>query len=214
MTASNQPYDADYFLNGVSKGVSNYTDYRWLQEPTMNLAQRLIEAMGISGGDSLIDIGCARGYLVKALRRCRVNAFGYDISDWAIENCDPDVKGYVTTAAPRGESQWDHVVSKDVQEHLDPSELHESLARISRLAVKSAMVIVPLAGGNSFYVRAEDNFDKTHRIIWPLEKWMDAMWDAMDQNKWTLQGSWHIPGLKPTSLSHPKSCGFITLRRV
>lgn len=206
------PYDADYFLRGQETGISNYTDYRWLEEPTMALAERVVEVMGIKRNESFLDYGCARGYLVKALRRDGFNAYGYDISQWAIENCDPAVKDYVSLAPPK--DRWDHIWMKDVAEHMEPGEFEYAVGKLAELTEKSMMIIVPLADwGGDAYVRKEDNLDKTHIIRWSLETWMAAVFNRVSE-KFIVTGSWHIPGLKPTSLSCPYSCGFITLRRV
>jgi len=216
------PYTEDYYLRGKQAGISNYENYRWLEEPTMALARRVLEVMEISQpmGMTFLDYGCARGYLVKALRRLGLGATGCDISQWAIENCDPEVVGYV--AKEPAFKHYDHIWCKDVAEHMEPHELSRILDWMLKAAQKSILFIVPLARGggqfnldNGWYVRDEDNQDKTHVIRWTLEQWMEFMWGCgIGGNEWQLQGSWHVPGLKPTSLSHPKSCGFITLRRI
>lgn len=208
------PYDADYFLNGVATGKSNYVNYSWQEGPTMALAKRVIEVMGIRPGDTFLDYGCARGYLVKALRRLGIEAFGHDISEWAIQNCDPEVR-HVVSATRFDEMQVDHLWSKDTLEHISESELPFIIERMWEMVDKSVLFIVPLTYPDSDkYVRDEDNFDKTHQIRWALCSWMSVVCDSINDPNATLQGSWHIPGLKPTSLSHPKSCGFITLRRI
>lgn len=183
----------------------------------MALARQVIRVMDIQRQGVFLDFGCARGYLVKALRRLDVAAYGCDISEWAIQNCDPEVKEFVSTRFPV--NYFEHIWLKDVAEHLEPCDLKQVLWEVGKLALKSVMLIVPLEqAGTGKYVREEDNFDKTHKICWTLEKWMDALSDALrgkgNREGFAIQGSWHIPGLKPTSLSHPKSCGFITLRRI
>lgn len=210
------PFNEDYYLNGKKTGVSNYVDYRWLEEPTMALAKRVIEVMDIKPGDTFLDYGAARGYLVKAMRRLGVNAQGYDISEWAVQNCDPEVKGLMSNFHPNAD--FDHIWCKDTAEHMESSVLASTFEWMKKKARKSILFIVPLVKGgtgynidNQWYVREEDNLDKTHIIRWTLERWMEFM--SSDGEEWQLQGSWHIPGLKPASLSCPKSCGFITIRR-
>ena len=48
----------------------------------MSFAEKLIATMGMQPYDSVLDFGCARGYLVKALRKLAIMAYGYDISEW------------------------------------------------------------------------------------------------------------------------------------
>lgn len=209
------PYTEDYYLRGPSAGLSNYVDYRWQEEPTMALAKRIVEVLGIEPGETVLDWGCARGYLVKALRRLSVVAYGYDISEWAIQNCDPEVKDAVFGNTPLLITpKYDHITAKDVLEHLEPIDLMRTSELMLAKANVSILIMVPLTahcGGQ--YVREEDDMDVTHRIRWPLEDWMEFFRRRIPGEEWVLQGSWHIPGLKPTSLSHPKSCGFILLTR-
>lgn len=205
------PFDADYFLRGKECGLSNYSNYSWLGEPTIALAKRLIEVMQIGMGETFLDFGCARGYLVKAMRQLEIEAYGYDISEWAVQNCDPDVKDYVRNSLL---GNRDHVLIKDVAEHIQPYDLADILSALIGTEPKTILIIVPLTkskGGK--YIRYEDGLDATHVIHWPLQDWMSFVQGCIKKDEFTLAGSWHIPGLKPTSLTHLKSCGFIMLKR-
>lgn len=205
-------YDADYFLNGPASGKSNYVSYSWKPELTVPLAKRLIEVMGVLANDTVLDFGCSRGYLVKALRLLDIEAWGYDISEWAVANCDPEVSDRIHTYIQH--DSYDHVWLKDCGEHLEVIELMRVADHLLKTTTKSILVIVPLSeivGGQ--YVRKEDDMDSTHVIRWPLEDWMSFFQKRVGDQPWTVTGSWHIHGLKPTSLSHIKSCGFISLRR-
>lgn len=176
----------------------------------MSFAKALIENLGIKRDESLVDIGCARGYAVKALRRLGVNAVGYDTSEWAINNCDPEVKDYVSTIMP---PQADYVLAKDVFEHVELAQLIVYKQWIYSKCSKAALIIVPLSlAYGERYIRDEDEFDATHLHKWSLNEWMEFFSTNADP-EWIVNGSWHLPGLKQTSLSHPKSCGFVTLRR-
>jgi len=43
---------------------------------------------------TVLDVGCAMGYLVEALREFGVTAYGIDISEYAISQVAEDVKPY------------------------------------------------------------------------------------------------------------------------
>lgn len=206
------PYNEDYYLRGEEKGISNYTDYRWMKDRTMPMAKRLIEVMGVKPGHTFLDIGCALGFTVKALRRLGVDAWGQDISKWAVKNCDPEVSRYVHNEIQH--TEYDHVLMKDLTEHLHPRDLGKLISRVMLLEPQSVLIVVPLSEEiNGPYVRAEDNKDVTHVIRWPLQEWMRFLHQPCNGEDYVLTGSWHIPGLKPTSLSHLGSCGFISIRR-
>lgn len=206
-------YDENYFMRGQETGVSNYTRYEWMHDRTMSYAESLIRYLQISEGSTLMDFGCSRGYTVKALRRLGVNAFGYDISEWAVTNCDPEVIGYVSNSQKILSEEYDYIHLKDCAEHLDIAELRSVSDHLIANTRKAMLVIVPLSYmEGTDYVRKEDNQDATHVIRWPLQIWMDFFQNRAG-TKFTVSGSWNIPGLKPTSFSHLKSCGFVTLQR-
>ncbi len=207
-------FDEDYFLRGPATGKSNYQDYRWLEDRTMAFAVALMKSIGIRPGDTLLDYGTARGFTVKALRRLGVLSFGYDISTWAIENCDLEVIGYVSNSSKILSDEYDYVLCKDCAEHLELPTLRSVADILIANTRKSILVIVPLSFmEGTDYVRKEDNQDSTHIIRWPLQSWMDFFQSRVG-DKFSVSGSWHLPGLKPTSLSHIKSCGFVTLSRI
>lgn len=208
------PYDADYYLNGPATGRSNYDNYRWMPERTLDFAHALIRYLGVSPGETLLDYGTARGYTVKALRILGVNAFGYDISEWAIANCDPAVVDYVSDDTRILSPEYDHVLAKDVFEHMDVPLLRSVADHLLSKTRRSMLVIVPLSFvEGTDYVRQEDNQDATHLIRWPLTSWLDFFQNRAG-HRFTVSGSWHVDGLKPTSFSHLKSCGFLLLERV
>src|SRR3990172_1271214 len=90
----NHEYDEDYFERGVEKHISGYTDYKWKPEYVLPMANWLKQKFG---DVSFIDYGCAKGFLVKALRMLSCDAYGYDISEYAIENSEKEVKAFVGT---------------------------------------------------------------------------------------------------------------------
>ena len=206
-------YDADYYLRGKETGKSNYVDYGWKPDLTLPMVDHLKRVLRIKDGDTVLDFGAARGYLVKALRMRGVNAFGYDSSEWAIENCDEGVKGYVSSTMPEG--RFDHIIAKDVMEHVRAEDLASILVPLVGVMRKSLLIIVPLVGEDGDYMRLEDRSDPSHAIRWDLQGWLNftQRWFG-GMPDMVVTGSWHYPGLKPASSEVPKSCGFIQFTRV
>ena len=214
MDSSQEYYDEDYYLRGKQTGKSSYEAYSWKPDLTLPMADCLKRALRIKDGDSLLDFGCARGYLVKALRMRGVEAYGCDSSQWAIENCDEGVKQWVSLNIP--DMQFDHIIAKDVFEHVHPVELVSILMTLLGRMRKSLLAIVPLtAHNNDPYLRPEDNADPSHVIRWPLHQWLHFIHQHLTLPADVIvTGSWHYPGLKPASSEVPKSCGFIQFTRV
>ncbi len=207
-------YDADYYLNGKATGKSNYENYSWKPDLTLPMADWLKRTLHIKDGDTVLDFGTARGFLVKALRMRGVNAFGCDSSEWAVANCDEGVKGYITREIPEG--RFDHIIAKDVLEHITETDLVGVLKTLIAATRKSLLMIVPLTHHvDGSFLRDEDNADPSHVIMWPLQEWMafvEAF--AKDGDSCIVTGSWHYPGLKPASAEVRHSCGFIQLTKV
>lgn len=206
-------YGEDYFLRGQECGISNYTNYRWMPELTVPMAQRFVRLLEIKPHETVLDWACARGYFVKALRCIGIEAFGYDISEWAIKHCDKAITSYVSTSLDPS-VKYDHICGKDFLEHVPEPEMSGVMRGIFGAFRKNVLLIVPLSrviGGS--YIRPEDNSDVTHVVRWPLETWLDFVQSHVTDDNVSVSGSWHIPGLKPSSPSPIKSCGFIHIKR-
>ena len=78
-------YDEDYFERGVETGKSLYSNYRWIPELTIPICAELIMQLKIGPEDTILDFGCAKGFIVKALRLLHREAYGVDISEYAIK---------------------------------------------------------------------------------------------------------------------------------
>ncbi len=175
---SGQAYDEDYFEHGVQTGKSGYQNYTWLPELTIKMAHHLIQALPIQSHDRVLDFGCAKGFLVKALRLLDVQAYGIDISPYAIAHLDPAVRSCCALvegiADPKCFSRdYDWLVSKDVFEHLREDQLRELLSR-SKKHVKNLFTAVPLGlHDGSGYIIPEYDLDVTHVTKQPLEWWVD-----------------------------------------
>jgi len=154
-------YDEDYFERGIETGKSCYQNYRWMPEATMSMAMTMIDLLGIKKDDTILDYGCALGYLVKAFRLLHRNAWGVDVSEYAIRNIDPAVKPYCSRWPFPTHPQliFDFGIAKDVFEHIYPEELFILLR--TTLSVRKLFVVVPL-GENGKYFATPNDFDVTH----------------------------------------------------
>jgi len=206
-------FDEDYFMHGQEKGVSNYSNYSWLGEITVALAKAIKRHLGICAADTVLDYGCARGYLVRAVREIGLSAGGWDISKWAIENCDESVKDCVQLVPETAETQFDWIIAKDVLEHVPASDLQRTVTALLNVARKGMFIVVPLSNQDGGpYVGPLDNKDATHITRWTLGTWLKFMRKC--SKDFVYQGSYHIPGIKQASEPYEGSCGFITTKRI
>jgi len=80
-----------YFDGPREQGYGGYRyDGRWVP-----VARDIVAHFGLKPGDRVLDVGCAKGFLVKdLLAACPgLEVFGLDISEYALMHCEPEVVG-------------------------------------------------------------------------------------------------------------------------
>lgn len=210
----NNPFDRDYYMDGVATGKSNYVNYRWIPEITIPACESIVRFLGVKEGDTLLDFGAGLGTYVRAYRHIGITAFGYDVSRWAVENCDPTVADYMSFRGPMQSADW--IIAKDVLEHIIYKDLRETVKFFLAGVRKAALICVPLSreeGGS--YILEVDNRDSTHVIRWPFGMWMDFLQQQIDDggHSFLVSGGFRLPGLKEYGPLKHDGCGFFTLRR-
>lgn len=205
LSVETTPFDRDYYERGPETGKSLYSNYRWLPEATIPMAGAIIDACHIARGESVLDVGCAKGYLVKALRWLGRDAWGYDPSEYAISQADPEIARYVHTEPPP--RVFDVAIAKDVLEHLEPADLKIFLHTV---LAKRLFVVVPL-GQDGRYYAPDNELDPTHIIREPLGWWASQLHTA----KWrVLFGRNQIEGIKDRWVKqYPYAHGFLYAER-
>src|ERR1044072_9838378 len=84
-------YGREYFDGSRDTGYGGYVyDGRWVP-----IAEDIVHHFGLTKGSRVLDVGAAKGFLVKdlAIACPGVDAFGLDISEYALRNCEPEVVG-------------------------------------------------------------------------------------------------------------------------
>lgn len=147
-------FNKDYYEDGIRKGISGYENYKWM--PTRSLP----EALDIKNNfkfNTCLDYGCAKGFLVHALRILGYNAFGEDISEYALKNCIKDVKPFVSLPTKK---HYDLIIAKDILEHVTEENLPSVLKNIHQRG-KEFFFVIPLGDKDRFRIR-EYEVDITH----------------------------------------------------
>jgi SAM-dependent methyltransferase len=209
MSSKGSIYNEDYYEHGIEKHISGYSHYRWIPELTIPMAMAMIDFLNIKRGQSILDFGSSKGYLVKAFRLLYRNAWGCDISEYAIKNCDKDVERYCLHSNGNiipFNFLFDWCISKDVFEHIPEIEIPYILDEI-RLKCKRMLVIVPLGNGRTFNIPDYNN-DITHVTPKPIEWWSKMF----VQSGWKIDGQrYKMLGVKDNWAEYPDGNGFFFL---
>ena len=136
IVAISREYGELYFDGPRSYGYGGYRyDGRWIP-----VAQDFVNHFGLKPGDRVLDIGCAKGFLVKDLLSVcpGLEAFGLDISEYALMKCEPEVVGRLhlgdATKLPFPDNSFAAVISLNTVHNLERGELITALKEIERVA--------------------------------------------------------------------------------
>ncbi|KAB2939015.1 MAG: class I SAM-dependent methyltransferase [Hyphomicrobium sp.] len=129
-------FGREYFDGSREQGYGGYRyDGRWIP-----IALDIVEHFGLKAGQRVLDVGCAKGFLVKDLMDVcpGLEVFGLDISEYAITNCVPEAKGRLVLgsadALPFGSGSFAAVVSINTLHNLERSRLITALQETERLS--------------------------------------------------------------------------------
>jgi SAM-dependent methyltransferase len=134
--AAANAFGALYFDGPREMGYGGYRyDGRW--QP---VARDIIRHFGLKPGDRVLDVGCAKGFLVKDLMAALpgLEAFGIDVSDYALMHCEPEVVGRLHLGScvrlPFPDRSFAAVLSINTIHNLERPDVVRALREIERLA--------------------------------------------------------------------------------
>jgi SAM-dependent methyltransferase len=137
-------FDWEYFDGDRTQGYGGYKyDGRWVP-----VAERLRDHYGLSSGQRVLDIGCAKGFLLHDLRAAvpGLQVAGLDISHYALDHVTGDVRPYVVRATadalPFADNTFDLVISINTVHNLNLERCGRALCEIERVSAKYKYVQV------------------------------------------------------------------------
>lgn len=136
-------FGKDYFDGPRDYGYGGYRyDGRWVP-----VARDIIHHFDLKPGDRVLDVGCAKGFLVKDLMSVcpGLEVFGLDISDYAITHCEPEVVGRLhvgdARTLPFPDNSFDCVLSINTLHNFQRPNVVEAVAEIQRVCKGSKSFI-------------------------------------------------------------------------
>jgi SAM-dependent methyltransferase len=101
-----------------------------------------------------LDVGCAVGYVVEALRELGADAQGCDHSAYAVAHAAPGALGYVRlgdplAGLPYDDGAFDLVSALEVLEHLPPERVPDALGELRRVCDGVLYATIPSFGPNA-----------------------------------------------------------------
>jgi hypothetical protein len=156
MAADGKLFDDYYYAHGC--GAPYRRDEGWLAQFS-RIADAIVRELH---PHTVLDVGCAIGLLVETLRQRGVEAYGVDVSEYAIDQVHPSVRAYcrVGGAAEPFGRRYDLITCIEVLEHMPPEQAQETIANLCAHA-----------GGVLFSSSPFDYAEVTHFNVQPPEYW-------------------------------------------
>jgi cyclopropane fatty-acyl-phospholipid synthase-like methyltransferase len=133
-------FGRDYFDGDRSQGYGGYRyDGRWIP-----IAETLREHWDLKAGDRVLDIGCAKAFLVKDLLQVcpGLQVVGLDISEYALDHAEPEARGRVA----RGNAAWLPFPDNSFRATISINTVHNLERPLCVQAVREMQRVAPSGG--------------------------------------------------------------------
>lgn len=180
MRTTDLSYGADYW-NTMDSGAGYQDSVMW--EDLAFITRELLctdpERGDITNEINLADFGCAFGFLVRHLRRRGVEAWGFDVSQHAIDNAAEDIRTFVRTFDLTDGFSSQHLagwpfrrfVCLETMEHIPEDKVDVALEKIHKSLTRDGWGLFTICTSD----RPGWETDPTHITIHPREWWEDRL---------------------------------------
>ncbi|MFT7601322.1 MAG: hypothetical protein ACI8TP_004274 [Acidimicrobiales bacterium] len=153
-------YTASYYASNL--GIPYERNDHWLTF-FGKVGDRIVSSIA---PQTALDVGCAFGFLVEALRDRRVEASGTDVSEYAISQVGGSAVGHcrVGSALEPIEGTYDLISCVEVVEHLVPDDGRRALENLTNATDRLLLSTTP-----------HDHAEPTHVNVQPPEYWAEIM---------------------------------------
>lgn len=131
-------YERDYFTNG--NGLGGYFNYGDFEVH----GARVDKLIAITNPKSVLDVGCAYGFIVKRLLDKGIPAMGCDISKWCEDR--EIIPGHFVRTPTHDlsafkDKQFDVLYCEGVLEHIEECNIVKTMAEFARVANKRYLAL-------------------------------------------------------------------------
>jgi len=148
----------------------------------------------LKSGDSVLDIGCAKGFMLYDMLQLipGINVYGIDVSEYAIENSKDEVRQYCqvgsATNLPFDDKSIDISISITTLHNLDESGLADALLEIERVTKRGSFITLDAYRTNKEKERMEA-WNLTAKTVMHVDDWKVFLNDV----GYTGDYYWFIP---------------------
>lgn len=135
-------FEQKYFDGPRKYGYGGYYyDGRWIP-----VAKDIIRHFNLKKGSKVLDVGCGKGFLVKDLVNIGIDAYGVDISSYALKNSEKEIESRLYKGNAKelnfSDNSFDVVLSFNCIHNLKKKDCIRALMEIERISKGKSFVQV------------------------------------------------------------------------
>ena len=138
-------FDVEYF---DGERLTGYGGYKYHPRFWTETVKRFRDHYKLAEDASVLDVGCAKGFMMYDFKKLmpKLNIQGIDVSRYALEHCQPEMKPLIQVAnakkLPFPDKSFDLVICINTIHNLPLDECKQALREIQRVSRKDAFVVV------------------------------------------------------------------------
>jgi hypothetical protein len=128
-------FGREYFDGERTQGYGGYRyDGRWVA-----IAERMRDCYGLAPGDVILEVGCAKGFLLHDFRQVipGIRVAGLDLSPYAVEHAMHDIRPFLVVgsadALPYPDKAFDLVISINTLHNLELAPCVRAIGEMERV---------------------------------------------------------------------------------
>jgi SAM-dependent methyltransferase len=139
-------FDESYYQDGSKRGTA-YVNYREDARNSQTFRELASAIQEVFQPRRVLDVGCATGTTVRLLNEMGCEAYGVDVSEWAVRNAEhSNVRLASADQLPFPDDFFDLVFSCHAMEHIPDAVCQGSLSEISRVNSAFQFHLLPMIG--------------------------------------------------------------------
>lgn len=178
--------DPRYWHGGLNG--EGYTNLGYLDFPVNALKAAFVAA--IMKPRSVLDIGCAFGFMVQHLREQGILAYGVDVSSYAMSQAPPTIKPFLKPGLawklPFGDQSIDLATSFGVLEHIPDDLVDQTIAEIKRVCRRGLLAITLSTDPTG---QSEASHHSLHPRAWWQRRFADSKFEVWSDSEQTWRGA-------------------------
>lgn len=171
VTADYQQFGYDYFDNPDLK--VGYSGYRY-DGRYADAVRHMCSHYGLGPGSRVLEVGCAKGYVLVEFHKLGLEVAGIDLSDYAVDHSYPDIKEFISigdaSQIPFDDDSFDFVLGKEVLPHLPEDKLRSTIQECMRVS-RGPVFFEIQCGTTPLELDYMLRWDCTHKTVRPPEWW-------------------------------------------